>query len=171
MKHSKACYLTASILSVVLLFLLTPIQRYFSYLASTTYSIKWAWISLAEVAVMAVFFGLSLCWSRELSRNFRIPAEAVKAALALAALGMEFFLLQSSFHSRCFLRGSFPHRFFRQSYRPAVISRKSSVLFSFLGVPFSHLMICFEAPLAAPRGLFSGGISPRARRAVVRHDR
>ena len=91
MKHSKACYLTASILSVVLLFLLTPIQRYFSYLASTTYSIKWAWISLAEVAVMAVFFGLSLCWSRELSRNFRIPAEAVKAALALAALGMEFF--------------------------------------------------------------------------------
>ena len=86
MKHSKACYLTASILSVVLLFLLTPIQRYFSYLASTTYSIKWAWISLAEVAVMAVFFGLSLCWSRELSRNFRIPAEAVKAALALAAL-------------------------------------------------------------------------------------
>lgn len=91
MKHSKACYLTASILSVVLLFLLTPIQRYFSYLASTTYSIKWVWISLAEVAVMAVFFGLSLCWSRELSRNFRIPAEAVKAALALAALGMEFF--------------------------------------------------------------------------------
>ena len=63
MKHSKACYLTASILSVVLLFLLTPIQRYFSYLASTTYSIKWAWISLAEVAVMAVFFGLSLCLS------------------------------------------------------------------------------------------------------------
>ena len=56
LKHSKACYLTASILSVVLLFLLTPIQRYFSYLASTTYSIKWAWISLAEVAVMAVFF-------------------------------------------------------------------------------------------------------------------
>ncbi len=91
MKHSKACYLTASILSVVLLFLLTPIQRYFSYLASTTYDIRWAWISLAEVAVMAVFFGLSLCWSRELSRNFRIPAEAVKAALALAALGMEFF--------------------------------------------------------------------------------
>ena len=107
MKHSKACYLTASILSVVLLFLLTPIQRYFSYLASTTYSIKWAWISLAEVAVMAVFFGLSLCWSRELSRNFRIPAEAVKAALALAALGIGIFLLQSSFHSRCFLRGSF----------------------------------------------------------------
>ena len=160
MKHSKACYLTASILSVVLLFLLTPIQRYFSYLASTTYDIRWAWISLAEVAVMAVFFGLSLCWSRELSRNFRIPAEAVKAALALAALGMD-----------CFLRGSFPHRFFRQPYRPAAISRKSSVLFSFLGVPFSHLMICFEAPLAAPRGLFSGGISPRARRAVVRHDR
>jgi len=91
LKHSKACYLTASILSVVLLFLLTPIQRYFSYLASTTYDIRWAWISLAEVAVMAVFFGLSLCWSRELSRNFRIPAEAVKAALALAALGMEFF--------------------------------------------------------------------------------
>ena len=129
MKHSKACYLTASILSVVLLFLLTPIQRYFSYLASTTYSIKWAWISLAEVAVMAVFFGLSLCWSRELSRNFRIPAEAVKAALALAALGMEF-LLQSPFHSRCFLRGLFSHRFFRQSYRLTVIGRKSSVLFS-----------------------------------------
>ena len=78
--------------------------------------------------------------------------------------GNGIFLLQSSFHSRCFLRGSFPHRFFRQPYQPAAISRKSSVLFSFLGVPFSHLMICFEAPLAAPRGLFSGGISPRARR-------
>lgn len=170
MKHSKACYLTASILSVVLLFLLTPIQRYFSYLASTTYDIRWAWISLAEVAVMAVFFGLSLCWSRELSRNFRIPAEAVKAALALAALGMEFFITellpQSLFSARLF---SSP--VFRQPYRPAAISRKSSVLFSFLGVPFRHLMICFEAPLAAPRGLFSGGISPRARRAVVRHDR
>ncbi len=106
MKHSKACYLTASILSVVLLFLLTPIQRYFSYLASTTYDIRWAWISLAEVAVMAVFFGLSLCWSRELSRNFRIPAEAVKAALALAALGMEFFITellpQSLFSARLF---------------------------------------------------------------------
>ena len=108
MKHSKACYLTASILSVVLLFLLTPIQRYFSYLASTTYDIRWAWISLAEVAVMAVFFGLS----RELSRNFRIPAEAVKAALALAALGMEFFYYRAPstvavFCAALFLTGFF----------------------------------------------------------------
>ena len=167
MKHSKACYLTASILSVVLLFLLTPIQRYFSYLASTTYDIRWAWISLAEVAVMAVFFGLSLCWSRELPDS----SGSGKGRSCPGGSGNGIFLLQSSFHSRCFLRGSFPHRFFRQPYRPAAISRKSSVLFSFLGVPFSHLMICFEAPLAAPRGLFSGGISPRARRAVVRHDR
>ena len=120
MKHSKACYLTASILSVVLLFLLTPIQRYFSYLASTTYDIRWAWISLAEVAVMAVFFGLSLCWSRELSRNFRIPAEAVKAALALAALGMEFFYYRAPstvavFCAALFLTGYFANLTGRRS--------------------------------------------------------
>lgn len=112
MNRSKICYLIASILAVVLLYLLTPIQRYFSYLASTTYSIKWVWISLAEVAVMAVFFGLSLCWSRGVSRNFRIPAEAVKAALALAALGTEFFCYRSPstvtvFCAALFLTGFF----------------------------------------------------------------
>ena len=90
MKGSKIGYLITSILSIVFLFLLTPIQRYFSYLASTTYNTIWIWISIALVAVLAIFFGLSLCWSRGLSRNFRIPAEAVKAALALAALGFEF---------------------------------------------------------------------------------
>ena len=143
MKHSKACYLTASILSVVLLFLLTPIRLFRS-------------VPMLVPGTLP---------------EFPDSSGSGKGRSCPGGSGNGIFLLQSSFHSRCFLRGSFPHRFFRQPYRPAAISRKSSVLFSFLGVPFSHLMICFEAPLAAPRGLFSGGISPRARRAVVRHDR
>ena len=139
MKHSKACYLTASILSVVLLFLLTPIQRYFSYLASTTYDIRWAWISLAEVAVMAVFFGLSLCWSRELSRNFRIPAEAVKAALALAALGMEFFYYRAPSTVAVFCAGRFLPRFFANLTRRRPKAEKAPFCFRSLAFLFRTL--------------------------------
>lgn len=87
----KTGYLISSAIAVLLLFLQTPVQRYFSYLSATTYTLTWAWAGIALVAILAVAAGLSLLWSRGLSHNFRIPAEAVKTALALAAFGVEFF--------------------------------------------------------------------------------
>ena len=94
---------------------------------------------------MAVFFGLSLCWSWS-SPEFPDSSGSGKGrCLALAALGMEF-LLQSSFHSRCFLRGSFPHRFFSRILRAYGHKQKK---LRFVFAPwrsFSHLMICFEVP-------------------------
>ena len=87
----KTGYLISSAIAVLLLFLQTPAQRYFSYLSATTYTLTWVWAGIALVAILAVAAGLSLLWSQGLSHNFRIPAEAVKAALALVAFGVEFF--------------------------------------------------------------------------------
>ena len=74
--------------------MLTPMQRYFSYLASTTYHTIWVWLEVVYIAVLAVLFGLSLCWSRRLPRKFRISAEAIKAVLTLVAWGTEYFFYQ-----------------------------------------------------------------------------
>lgn len=87
----KIGYLIISAFAVIILFLQTPVQRYFSYLSATTYTLTWAWAGIALIAVLAVAAGLSLLWSRGLSQNIRIPAEAVKTALALVAFGLEFF--------------------------------------------------------------------------------
>ena len=88
---TKIYYVTVSALSVALLFLLTPMQRYFSYLASTTYHIIWVWMGIIYVAVLAALLGLSLCSSKRLPRRFRISAEGIKAALTLAAWAVEYF--------------------------------------------------------------------------------
>lgn len=109
---SKAGYLSASIASIVLLFSHYYIQSYFSYKMATTYTIHWMYLGLLAEILLAAACGLSLCWSRELSRNFRIPAEAVKAALALAALGMEIFYYRAPstvavFCAALFLTGFF----------------------------------------------------------------
>lgn len=87
----KIGYLISSVFAVVMLFLQIPIQQFFSYYSSITYTLTWMWAGIALVAVVAVAAGLSLCWSRGLSPNFRIPAEAVKTALVLILLGWEIF--------------------------------------------------------------------------------
>lgn len=94
--YRKAGYLAASALAVILLLLQTPLQRFFSYQASTTYTLSWIWLGMALVAVLAVVSALSLCWSQGLPRKFRIPAEGVKAALALITLIIEFFYYKMS---------------------------------------------------------------------------
>ena len=154
MKHSKACYLTASILSVVLLFLLTPIQRYFSYLASTTYDIRWAWISLAEVAVMAVFFRSVPMLVPGTLPEFPDSSGSGKGRSCPGGSGNGIFFItellpQSLFSARLFSSPVFSPTL------PAGGHKQKKLRFVF--VPwrsFSHLMICFELRLPRREGFF-----------------
>lgn len=109
---SKTGYLSASIVSIVLLFSHYYIQSYFSYKMATTYTIHWMYLGLLAEILLAAACGLSLIWSRRLPKKFRVPAEAVKAALALAALGVEFFVYKvpstvTIFCAALFLTGFF----------------------------------------------------------------